>query len=114
MVRTATALLLHLFTAEVGSETVDVRDRGTVDLKTFECRDINRSSLIQRVYYDKAQSHLIINIKGVYDQYCELPALTFDRLMGAPSMGQFLNQNIRGPGPDGPHKCRTRRNSNYQ
>jgi len=114
MVRTATALLLHLFTAEVGSETVDVRDRGTVDLKTFECRDINRSSLIQRVCYDKAKRHLIINIKGVYDQYCELPALTFDGLMGAPSMGQFFNQNIRGSGPDGPYKCRTRRNSNYQ
>ena len=114
MVRTATALLLHLFTAEVGSETVDVRDRGTVDLKTFECRDINRSSLIQRVCYDKAQSHMIISIKGVYDQYCELPAQTFDSLMGAPSMGQFFNRNIRGPGPVGPYQCRTHRNSNHQ
>ena len=89
MVRTATALLLHLFTAEVGSETVDVKGRGTVDLKTFECRDINRSSLIQRVCYDKTQSHLIISIKGVYDQYCELPAQTFEGLMAAPSMGSF-------------------------
>jgi len=110
MVRTATALLLHLFTAEVGSETVDVKGRGTVDLKTFECRDINRSSLIQRVCYDKAQSRMIISIKGVYDQYCELPAQTFDSLMGAPSMGLFFNRNIRGSGPDGPYQCRTHRN----
>jgi hypothetical protein len=70
MVRTATALLLHLFTAEVGSETVQVRDRGTVDLAAFECRDINRSSLIQRVCYDKAQRYMIISVRGVYDQYC--------------------------------------------
>ena len=114
MVRTATALLLRLFTAEVGSETVDVRDRGTVDLKTFECRDINRSSLIQRVCYDRAQSQMIISIKGVYDQYCELPAQTFDGLMAAPSMGQFFNRNIRAPGADGLYQCRTHRNSNHQ
>ena len=114
MVRTATALLLHLFTVEVGSETVDVRDCGTVDLKTFECRDINRSSLIQRVCYDKAQSRMIISIKGVYDQYCELPAQTFDGLMAAPSMGKFFNRNIRGSGPDGPYTCRMHRNSNHQ
>jgi hypothetical protein len=95
MVRTATTLLLHLFTAEVGSETVEVRGRGTVDLGTFECRDINRSSLIQRVCYDKAKSYLIVSIKNVYSQYCDLPPPTFDGLMVAPSMGQFFNQSIK-------------------
>jgi hypothetical protein len=38
----------------VESETVDVKYRGTVDLRTFECRDTPRSSLIQRVCYDKS------------------------------------------------------------
>jgi len=57
MIRAATALIVLLFTAEVRSETVDVKYRGPVDLKTFECRDINRSSFIQRVCYDKAQSY---------------------------------------------------------
>src|SRR4051812_31576712 len=71
MIRAATSLLLLWFTAELGSETVDVRDRGAVDLGTFECRDINRSSLIQRVCYDKAQRTLIVNVKGNYDQFCE-------------------------------------------
>ena len=36
-------------------ETVDAKYHGLVDLKTFECHDINRSSFIQRVCYDKAQ-----------------------------------------------------------
>ena len=103
MVKAATALLLHLLTAEVGSEAVDVRDRGIVDLGTFECRDINRSSLIQRVCYDRAQSTLIVSIRGVYDQYCGLPPPTFESLMGAPSMGQFFNRNIRA----GSYDCRT-------
>ena len=113
MIRAASALIVLLFTAEVGSETVDVRDRGTVDLATFECRDVSRSSLIQRVCYDSAQSTMIIGIKGGYDQYCELPAATFDGLMGAPSMGQFFSRNIRGSGPDSPHDCRTHRLPGY-
>ena len=95
MVRIAT-LLLHLFAAGVGAETVDVRDRGPIDLQTFECRDITRSSILQRVCYDRAQRHLIVAVKGGYDRYCDLPAETFDALMGAPSMGQCFNRNIRG------------------
>ena len=66
MIRTAAALIALLFTAEVRSETVDVKYRGPVDLKTFECRDISRSSFIQGVCYDKAQSYMIISLKGVY------------------------------------------------
>jgi hypothetical protein len=91
------------------SGTVDVKYRGSVDLKTFECRDINRSSFIQRVCFDKAQSSMVISLKGVYYHYCELPAPTFAGLMGAPSMGQFYNQNLKGSGSDGPYDCRTHR-----
>ena len=40
MVRAATTLIVLLLTAAyVGSEAVDVRDRGVADLATFECRD---------------------------------------------------------------------------
>ncbi|MET3838434.1 KTSC domain-containing protein [Bradyrhizobium sp. OAE829] len=95
MVRIAT-LLLHLFAAEIGSETVDVRDRGPIDLGTFECRDITRSSIVQRVCYDHARRHLVVALKGAYDQYCDLPAETYDALLNAPSMGGFFNRHIRG------------------
>lgn len=47
MVRTTTAIFFLLLTAQARSETVDVKYRGPVDLKTFDCRDINRSSFIQ-------------------------------------------------------------------
>jgi len=109
MIRAATALILLLCHAEPGFETVEVRDRGTVDLSPFECRDINRSSLIQRVCYDKAQNYLIVGVDGSYDQYCDIPATTFDDLMGAPSMGQYFNRNIRRAGSDGRYDCRTHR-----
>jgi hypothetical protein len=86
MIRTAAALILLLLTTEVRSETVDVKYRGTVDLKTFECRDTPRSSFIRRVCYDKAQS---------YYHYCELPPAKFDALMGAPSMGKVLQREYQ-------------------
>src|SRR5258708_27520684 len=95
MVRAATAIFLLLFTAEVRSEIVDVKYRGPVDLKTFECRDTPRSSFIQRVCYDKPQSYMVISLKGTYYHYCELPAVTYDAFMGATSMGQFYNANIK-------------------
>jgi hypothetical protein len=113
MITRAAALIAIFLIGHVHAETVDVKYRGAVDLKTFECRDINRSSFIQRVCYDKAQSYMIINLKGTYYHYCELPPATLDALIGAPSMGQFYNQNIKGSGSDGPYDCRTHRVPSY-
>jgi hypothetical protein len=113
MIRTATILLVLLFATEVSAETVEVKYRGPVDLKTFQCSDVSRSSFIQRVCYDKAQSYMIISLRGTYYHYCELPPATLDSLMGAPSMGQFYNQNIKGSGSDGPYDCRTHHVPNY-
>ncbi|MBR0829364.1 KTSC domain-containing protein [Bradyrhizobium manausense] len=95
MVRTIALLLSQLLTAPIVSETVDITGRGEVDLASFECRDINRSTVLQRVCYDREQHDLIVAIDGAYDRYCGVPARTVDGLMGAPSMGQFFNQNIR-------------------
>jgi hypothetical protein len=109
MLRPVTALVLLLVTAEVHSETADVKYHGPVDLKTFACSDTPRSSFIQRVCYDKAQSYMLINLRGTFYHYCELPAATYDALLAAPSMGQFYKQDIKGSGKDGPYDCRTHR-----
>jgi hypothetical protein len=113
MIRAAVSLIALLLTAPVGSETVDVRDRGAVDLATFDCRDINRSTLIQRVCYDQAHRMLIVGIRGSYADYCELPQQTFERFMTAPSMGQFFNQNIGKSGPDARYDCQTDRRAEH-
>ena len=107
MIRATTSLILLLLTAPVGTEMIDVRDRGRVDLGTFECRDINRSTIVQRVCYDHARRVMIAGIQGSYDQYCRFPAETFNSFMSAPSMGQFFNRNIRGSGPGGRYDCGT-------
>ena len=48
-VRAAAGLIALLFTAVVRSETVDVKYRGNVNLKTFQRGDTLRSSFVQRV-----------------------------------------------------------------
>jgi hypothetical protein len=101
------AVFFVLAPAMASAETVDVKYRGPVDLAPFSCADTPRSSFIQRVCYDKKDSYMLINLRGIYYHYCELPVGTFEALMAAPSMGQFYNQNIKGTGSDGPYDCRT-------
>ena len=105
MIKAATTFVALLLWAEFGSEAVEVEGRGAVDLTTFECRDTPRSTLIQRACYDSAQASMIVSIKGVYVQYCDLPPAAFDALMAAPSMGQFFKQNFGGVGRDRRYGC---------
>lgn len=78
MIRPIATALALLIATPVSSETVDVKYRGTVDLKPFACTDTPRSSFVQRVCYDKAQSYMLINLNGTFYHYCELPLATFD------------------------------------
>ena len=105
MIGAATTLFVLLLTAEFGSETVEVKDRGSIDLASFECRDTPRSTLIQRACYDRAQGSMIVRVTGAYYQYCDLPPATFDGLMAAPSMGQFFKRSIGEAVTGGRYDC---------
>ncbi|WP_291842317.1 KTSC domain-containing protein [Bradyrhizobium sp.] len=109
MVRAATSLVLVLLSASIGVETVNVGDGGLHDVGSHECRDINRSTIVQRVCYDRARLHLIVGIQGSYSQYCELSVETFDAFMAAPSMGQFFRRNIGEQGTSGRYNCQSDR-----
>ena len=52
MTRLAFILALLFSAPWQEAEIVDVKDRGAVDLKPFNCQDITRSSVISRVCYD--------------------------------------------------------------
>jgi 4-aminobutyrate aminotransferase-like enzyme len=94
MIRSIAAALALLSTAPLTTETVEVRGRGVIDLASFACTDTPRSTIVQRVCYDAARSHLLVNVGGVYSEYCRLPAPTFEALVVAASMGQFFRQRI--------------------
>ena len=94
------------------AESVDVRYRGPVNLKSFDCQDITRSSLIERVCYDETNRHMIVRHSAVSDHYCELPKGVVDAFLNAPSMGQYFNANIAGTAKSGPpYDCGARKAS---
>ncbi|MCP3466115.1 MULTISPECIES: KTSC domain-containing protein [unclassified Bradyrhizobium] len=109
MVRTIAILLSQLMAAPIVSETVEIRGCGRVDLAAFACRDISRSTVLQRVCYDVSENDLIVAVNGTYDRYCSVPADTVAALMGAPSMGQFFNRTIRRPASGERYDCPTQK-----
>jgi hypothetical protein len=106
VVRALALLLAQLVTAPIVSETIETAEHRPIDLATFECRDISRSTVLQRVCYDHAQQNLVVSVDGRYDRYCGVAAETVDSLLGAPSMGQFFNRNIRREAAGRSYDCR--------
>lgn len=106
MVRALALLLAQLAAAPIVSETVETGELRPTDLATFECRDISRSTVLQRVCYDRAQQNLVVAVDGRYDRYCAVAAVTVDSLLGAPSMGQFFNRNIKREAAGSRYDCR--------
>lgn len=105
MTRIALFLALLLTSPWEEAEVVDVRDRGAVDLKPFNCHDITRSSVISRVCYDPESRRMLVQRHAVYRQYCELPKTIVDALLNAPSMGRFFSTNIEAADANGPYAC---------
>lgn len=103
---TLTVFLSFLETTAL-AESVNVKYHGSVPLDTFQCTDVQRSSLVKRVCYDRINQYLIISLKGVYYHYCEIDRATVEGLLSAESMGRFFSMYIRGNGNDGPFDCRT-------
>jgi hypothetical protein len=89
-------LLLLIIGSGAHAETVDVKYRGSVDLKPFVCEEYMRSSFIRRICYDEANSHMLIRLNQTWYQYCAIGPDTVAGLKTATSMGRYFNQSIKG------------------
>lgn len=108
----ALALTLASFPSFLFAETVDVKYRGPVDLKPFTCTD-TKSSFVNRVCYDKANTYMLILLNKTWYHYCEIDVGTVSSLIKSDSVGRYYNANIKGTGKDGPFDCRTHRVPKY-
>ncbi len=79
-----------------GADSIYVKYRGDVPLKSFDCTDIARSSFIRRVCYDEANEYMLINLGGTYYHYCAIDDGTVSALLAADSIGRFFNASIKG------------------
>ena len=75
-------------------ETIDVRDYGSVSLRTFSC-EYTRSSVVKRICYDQAEQFMIIKLNETYFAFCAIDRGTVNDLRQAGSMGRFYNANIK-------------------
>lgn len=93
----------------IAGERVYVKYRGEVDLAPFACRDVSRSSLVERLCYDQTERYVVVRLTGTYYHYCEVPADVVTRWLAADSMGRFFNANVKGN-----FDCRTNRVPPYK
>jgi hypothetical protein len=106
-------LALVCLAAPAAAETVDVKFRGPVDLRQFECTETPKSSFIRRVCYDEKRAYMLIQLNAVWYHYCEIGSSTVSSLLTAESAGRYYNANIKGTGKDGPFDCRTHKVRTY-
>ncbi len=104
MIKLAISAIMLIFSTHlVSAEIVYVKYRGDVSLDKFTCRDVGRSSLVNRVCYDDKDDYLLISLRGTYYHYCHIDSDSVTELLSANSIGQYYNEHIKG---DDDHDCR--------
>lgn len=76
-------------------QTVAVKNVGQMNLSTFECKAVERSSFIGRVCYDMDREILVVLVNGTYYAYCRVELDSAMDFVAAKSMGQYFNANFR-------------------
>ena len=92
----AAAGVVYLMRHGTAAESVDVRYFGRVDLSSYDCLHVTRSSFIRRVCFNRVQRRMVISLNGICYAYCAIPESTVSTLTAAGSMGQFYNSQIKG------------------
>jgi len=87
------ALVGHIET--VTAETVAVKYQGLVDISSFRCEMITRTSDAKRMCYDSKEKNLIVNLSGVYYQYCGVPSEVIIAWLHADPMNDYYNTQVR-------------------
>lgn len=89
------------------AETVQVKYHGVVSLDSFACTEVDESSDVSRICYDRSERYMVVRLKTTYYHYCEIDPATIQGLLQASSKRQFFQARVRGSGSDGPFDCRT-------
>ncbi len=88
-------LTVLLIATKASAESVFVKYRGVVDLKSFNCTE-TQSSVVHRICYQEKNQYLIVLLGNVYYHYCRISPLTVREWLDAESKGKFYNAQIKG------------------
>jgi hypothetical protein len=95
MIRTIATAIALFWTAPVVTEKVEVSDYGNIDLAPFACTDTPRSTIVERVCYERTTGDLLVGIRGSYRNYCDVPPTTFDAFYDRAVDGTVLQEQHR-------------------
>jgi hypothetical protein len=105
MVRIALTLLL-LMIGKAQAETVCIKYGDCIEIDSFECHSVTRSSFIHRVCYRPDLRYMVVRLNSTYYHYCEIGQQVVSQFIAAGSMGRFYNQNIKSSSNGGLYDCR--------
>lgn len=86
------ALIAHsVFAAEV-------QFRGEVDVRAenFRAFALKKSSFVRAMYYDRAETYLVVQLLQRHYHYCNVPAEVTAEWARAESPGKFYFRHVRG------------------
>ena len=89
-------IVLCMYSLFTYAESVNVKYRGAVNIDSFECEWVNRSSLVNRLCFDPKESYAIVLLKSTYYHYCSVSSNVIDSWRASSSMGRFYLSNIKG------------------
>ncbi len=88
-------LTLLLLATQASAESVYVKYRGVVDLKSFNCTE-TQSSVVHRICYQEKNQYLIVLLGNVYYHYCRIAGPIVNEWLNAESKGKFYNERVKG------------------
>ena len=94
-VKFGTALLiLFLVGASASAEIVSVQNRGLIDLSGFVCTDVSKS-YIRRVCYDSTHRYMLVDLNGLWHDYCGITKVKVRKLLAAESVARYFSAHVR-------------------
>ena len=77
------------------AETVDVKNRGNVDLHAFVCNVVT-GSYINRVCYNELEGYMLVQFGSVWYHHCGIDTETITALLGAESVARQYSASLKG------------------
>lgn len=88
-------LTLLLLATKASAESVFVKYRGVVNLKSFNCTE-TQSSVVHRICYQENSRYLIVQLGEIYYHYCRIAGPIVNEWLSAEPKGQFYNTRVKG------------------
>ena len=94
----ATIILIGLGSHAYAKEVYVGKVRGNVNVTNghFKHLGLKGSTLVKNMYYDKANSYLLVKLSKRYYEYCSIPESVVGDWQKSESLSQYYNQNIKG------------------